>query len=460
MRREIRNQGFMIFIAFTLVLMVILVQVRLICASDQVTPANPRSPFRITSDDGAPVTVIGAYGSVCTRDGEVVYDGSTTKYPQFLPTVANVYKGKHLSEFTLAWYYAEALKPESLSVMGGLRNYNANSGVRMTTTLLPGPAQEAIYDSFGDYNGALFAYNYVTGEVYSMLSVPSAQFGDEADNYLINRNRSVYTPGSTMKIVTLVCALTQNPEFKDYTYTCTGTYEPPKGRAITCDYPHNGPQTMSEAIGNSCNCYFASLIRQLDVDKTCDILDSLGIDSLGKYKTDYIDKIPYKKGIAQFEKNSSDQHIWKLIGQGSEVSLIDMAKLAGAIANGGSCAAPYIVESIYDPNDEVYTLSDPEVKMEDLVSPETAGLLKPMWTEAVKQSYSKRLDSRITLAKTGTAEYKDKDGNEYHNRLLMGVIEESNTAFVLVVEKLPAGNSKIMEIGNTLAQVLSDANLS
>lgn len=458
MRSEIRNQGFMIFISFTLVLMTILVQARLIAASDQVTLVNPRSPFQITEDDGIPITVAGAYGSICTMDGEVVYDGSTTKYAPFYPTIANVYKGLHLSEYTLAWYHAEALKPESLNVLGGLHNYKANSGVRMTTTLLPGPAQQVLYDAFGEYNGALFAYNYVTGEVYSMLSVPAAQFGDEEDKYLINRNCGVYTPGSTMKIVTLVCALTQNPELQNYTYTCTGTHEVPNGKAITCDYVHYGPLTMSDAIGHSCNCYFASLIEQLDVDKTCDILDDLGINSLGKYKTDYIDLIPYRKGIAQFEKNNSSQHIWKLIGQGSEVNLIDMARLAGAIANGGSSAVPYLVDSIYDPNDEVYTLSNPEAKMVDLVSTRTAELLKPMWSDAVKNHYSNRLDHRITLAKTGTAEYKDKAGSEYHNRLLMGVVEEYNTAFILVVEHLPAGNSKIMDIGNTLVQVLHEAS--
>lgn len=459
MRSEIRNQRLMVFIALTMVLMVILVQVRLFFAADEVKPVNPRSPFQVYTDDGTPVEVTGSFGSICTRDGEIVYDGIHTKYSLFYNVVGNVLNETHLSEFTLAYNYEKALMPETLSVMSGLHDFKANSGVRMTTTLLPGPVQQALYDSFGSYKGALFAYNYLTGEVYCMISVPSAQSGNEEDGYLLNRVRMPYTPGSTMKIVTLVCALTQDPALKDHTYTCTGVHKTPNGNQITCDFVH-GKLSMTQAVGKSCNCYFASLIEKMDVDKTCDILDELGINSLGKYRSGSINALSYIKGFAKFVNNTSDQHIWKLIGQGSEISLIDMSRMAGAIVNGGSCAAPYIVSSIYDPNDEVCTMSDPEVKMDQLVSPEAAAMLKPIWTEAVEENY-KKLDPRITVAKTGTSEYEDdSEAGEHHNRLLLGAIEEYNTAFMLVVEELPAGNSQIMDIANTLVRVLEEADLS
>lgn len=64
------------------------------------------------------------------------------------------------------------------------------------------------------------------------------------------------------------------------------------------------------------------------------------------------------------------------------------------------------------------------------------------------------------MAKTGTAEYEDsKTKEEHHNRLLLGVIEEYNTAFMLVVEYLPAGNAKIVDIANTLVSVLEASGI-
>ena len=64
----------------------------------------------------------------------------------------------------------------------------------------------------------------------------------------------------------------------------------------------------------------------------------------------------------------------------------------------------------------------------------------------------------MTLAKSGTSEHTDSaTGEEYNNRLLVGVMEEHNVAFMLMVERLPAGDSLIVTIANTLAQVIDDA---
>lgn len=462
MRSEIRNQPLIIVMAVLLAAIVVLVQVRLAFAADQVKPIDLSSPINIEVSGGEePITVTGNHGFISTRDGEVVFDGTATKYPALYAIVGNVKDGAHQNDYTLGYLYQEQMKPETLTVWGGIHTFDSDSGVEMRTTLLPGPAQQTLYEAFGGYHGALFAYNYVTGEVYTMLSVPSAQDGPEDDGHLTNRVRSVYTPGSTMKIVTLVCALTQDPDFQNYTYTCTGAHILSSGAEVTCGVAHSGPLTMSQAIGKSCNCYFASLIEQLDVDETCDILEEMGISPADKYGTGYIDKISYKKGIASFENNTSFSQIWKLIGQGSEVSLIDMARMAGAVMNGGSCAAPYIVQCIYNPNEDVFTEVAEAAEMDELVTPETAALLKPMWADAVANYYSSRVDSSITLAKTGTSEHiDDTTGEEYNNRLLLGVMEEYNTAFMLVVERLSPGDSKIMDIANTLAQVLREADLS
>lgn len=468
MRREIRNQWLMILMAASLIFAIIAAHFRLAAAAPQVKPINPRSPFSVTLGDKEPITVTGLAGDIRTRDGAVVYDGQDIACPALISTVANAANGIHISTKTIGYLYRDAAAPETLSVVGGLHNFDARDGVQITTTLLPAAGQQAVYDSFGDYHGALFAYNYVTGQVYCMISVPAAHKGPEDDMHADNRVLYTYTPGSTMKIVAAVCALSQNPELQSFTYTCTGTHTVPNGGEITCDYVHKGPLNLSDAIGKSCNCYFSALIEQLDLDKTVPILEGLNIDivqsktmmPIGTKSDDPDFCLTYAKGFAEITNHASENQIWKLIGSGSEVSLVDMARMAGAICNGGTSADPYLVERIYDPNDDA-VMQETERSQTELIDPEVAALLKPIWRTAVDKHYSSRLDSRITLAKTGTAELTEANtGKEYHNRLLLGAIEEYNTAFMLVVDHLPAGEQLIVDIANALVYALDDADIS
>lgn len=396
-------------------------------------------------------------GSVATRDGEIVYDGSSTKYPEFKATIANVAsgsRGNHLSSNTLGKLYEQNLKVGDLTAKGGVMQYEGMEPRVMTTTLLPGAAQQRLREAFGDYNGALFAYNYKTGEIYTVLSLPTS--------HMENLAFGTYSSGSTMKVVTLVAALTQNPELQNFTYTCTGAFKPVSGKNITCDGKH-GKVDMTTAIGKSCNCYFAALIQELDVDTTRDILTSLGFNSIEDKKgTGSIGKLTYSTGFATFKATTSFDEIWKLIGQGNTVSLVDMARIAGAVANGGSSADPYVVQSIYDPNEDTYIIEGPTVNVSQLVDPDTADLLAGMWSEAVRKHYHTRkvpLDARVTYAKTGTAELTDADGKEYHNRLMIGAMEEYSVAFMLVTEHVPEGSTQIFTVANTLAQVIAEAGL-
>jgi cell division protein FtsI/penicillin-binding protein 2 len=60
---------------------------------------------------------------------------------------------------------------------------------------------------------------------------------------------------------------------------------------------------------------------------------------------------------------ASFKNVWSLVGQGQTlVNAADMAMIAGAVANGGKTAVPYIVESVTNPNKDGKVLY--EVKKE------------------------------------------------------------------------------------------------
>lgn len=461
MRNELRYKWAFGFMTFLLVAIVIATQYRLTLAVDDiVVPPTP------TTAEGTAQEDRGTPGVICAQNGDILFDGTYTKYPEFYSSVANINSGNgtHLSHHTIAYHYRDKLAIESLSVWGGMHNFAGHSGSKITTTLLSGDSHATLREAFSGYQGALFAYNYVTGEVLINLSLPSSQTGTETDGHLTNRVLGFHTPGSTMKIVTLICALTQNPELQSFTHSCTGSYKLPSGSVVTCEYVHGKSLSMSDAIGHSCNCYFAALIGQMDVAETCKILKSLGFNTKeNKALDDHIDRLVYHKGFTTFDSNTSFDSVWKLIGQGSAVSLVDMARIAGAVANGGSSAKPYIIEQIYDPDKDIVTHQAAPGDTTELLNSSVADTLFDMWHKAVEDRYYTRktpLDKRVTLAKSGTSEHIDPvTGDEYNNRLLLGVMEEHDVAFMLMVEHLPAGDSLIVTIANTLAQVIDDAGL-
>ena len=451
MKNEIRYRWVFILLVIALVLSPVAVQIRLSCALPQIA-LEDISRTEDTSSNGI----------ILTSNGDVAYDGTNTLYYPFYAFIANVVPSgnaiKHLRESTLAYKYQDELSAAAFTVIRGTHPIEGKSGKVMTTTVLSGKDHERLAKEFGDIRGTLYAYNYITGEVLIMISLPTGQTGDKDSGYLTNRACSTFTSGSTIKVITIAAALTQNPELENFTYTCTGTYKLASGQKITCSRAHGGPMTIKDALGTSCNCFMAELLQNMDENVTAELLEQMGFNTYENVsKTGSVDALAYKCGYITFMNKNSFDDLWKLIGQGNLVSPIDMAQIAGAIVNDGKAAAPHIVESIYNPNKDKYTYKAKEAKLETLVDPEAANTLDEIWSDAVEEYYHNRknpLDSRITHAKTGTSEHTDNSGKEYYNRLLLGVMEDYNVSFMLVLEHTEDNNG--FGIANALAEVIAN----
>ena len=207
------------------------------------------------------------------------------------------------------------------------------------------------------------------GQILAMASVPSydpnsfipaisardwAALRDAAADPLTNRAISAYAPGSAYKIVTALAGLSVGLE--KARFTCAGgvsygnTYMKcwiaEKGRS-------HGPQTLTDAIKNSCNAYFyqygnAAGIEAINkVGATFGLGKPSGIELTGEDPG--LLPSPDWLGVNKYKKWSQGQTANTSIGQGYVLaSPLQMAMIAATVANGGTAYAPSLVYQIQE----------------------------------------------------------------------------------------------------------------
>ena len=232
--------------------------------------------------------------------------------------------------------------------VNGLYRSAGSSGNNVRLTI-DSEVQKTAYNALSGGKGTICAYNYKTGEVLCMVSAPTfdpvykprsmnTAPGGAYDGVYMNRFlNGVFTPGSTFKVVTAICALDNIPGVRKRSFTCTGSYKI-GGSAVKCNGVH-GKLSFERALNVSCNSVFAELAKELGNDKLTATVRQLGF---GKN---------VKVSGALTTKSSFDLHDaaaidrgWAGIGQHTTlVNPCQMLMLAGAIANGGTAITPYVV---------------------------------------------------------------------------------------------------------------------
>ena len=225
---------------------------------------------------------------------------------------------------------------------------DGGNDVRLT---IDSEAQKAAYNALGGGKGTICAYNYRTGEVLCMVSAPTydpmykpssmnTSAGGAYDGVYMNRFlNGVFTPGSTFKVVTAICALDNLPNVRKRSFTCTGSYKIGDS-AVKCNGVH-GKLTFERALNVSCNSVFAELAKELGNDALTATVRQLGFGKNVKVSGALTTKSTFDlRGAAAIDRG------WAGIGQYTTlVNPCQMLMLAGAIANGGTAIVPYVVES-------------------------------------------------------------------------------------------------------------------
>ena len=200
--------------------------------------------------------------------------------------------------------------------------------------------------------GTICAYNYKTGEVVCMVSSPSFDPNNKPSDidtdttgkyngiYINRFLTGVFTPGSTFKVVTAICALDNIPNVTKRTFTCTGKYKIGND-SVTCNKrTGHGKLTFEQALNVSCNSAFAELAVELGNDKITKTVRQLGFGS-----SVTVSKAQTVKSTFDLSKAAAIDRGWAGIGQYTTlVNPCQMLMLMGAIANNGEAMIPYVVD--------------------------------------------------------------------------------------------------------------------
>lgn len=315
--------------------------------------------------------------------------------------------------------------------------------------------EEACIDNACTDGGNIIIMNPNNGDILAMAGYPSYNLNDpykpldseilskwdslskeekSAEMQKMWRNKAIsdaYEPGSTFKLITSSAALEEGITDTDNAgeFCCTGGITI-AGVRIKCwrYYRPHGPESLREALMNSCNPVFIGLGQKLGVKtyysylNKFGFLNKTGIDLQGEGGSIFLaeDKVgPVELGTIAF-------------GQRFEVTPIQMITAVSNIANGGTYVVPRVVKGIV--NSQTGEVTNIEVqKKYTVISKETSEKVLSMMETVVSQGTGKNAQVKgySIGGKTGTSEDGVNTGKYVTS--FVGVAPVSNPQLVILI---------------------------
>ena len=284
----------------------------------------------------------------------------------------------------------------------------------------------------GRPSGAAVVVDVRTGYVRALYSKPGYDLNEmsgrlthkraqefEEDPFRPLIDKSIYEsyfPGSTFKPISALAALQEGILDSSERYECTGYYEL-GNRKFRCGHVH-GEIDLHKAIAQSCNVYFYRLGQQVGLDRLAEYARDFGLGEptgLG-INTEAGGFIPtrdwYKEHYGQhyrlgFTLNAA-------IGQGNtRVTVIQLAMVYAAIANGGTLHVPQLVEAIENPDGTTVAHFEPKIRRQVHVDPQHLATVMDGMNGVVNEyggtAFDERIEGGVVVAgKTGTAQVSQR----------------------------------------------------
>jgi len=380
-------------------------------------------------------------GKIITADGTVIADskpsgGITLKYQRTYPlgsAYGNItgYRSPSYGatdiEFILNKYLQGTDSSESVANFMDTLNGRSKKGGDVQLTL-QNPVQQAAISALKNRQGSVVALDPTTGAILAMYSSPSfdptgisSNDGDtakaagkvlEADKGKPNLNHTIqelYPPGSVFKVITAAAALDTGTFTEDQPTGADAHQFPAKstGFSLTNEDRSDCPGTdLKSALAASCNSVYGYVGAKLGAQTIADYAARFGFNNPGL-------KIPQSVVPSTFPapaKLGSDVLPLAMasVGQGdTQLTPLQGAMIAAAVANGGAIMQPYLVEKETAPNGHVtYQGKDHRHVLSQAVSPQTAAVLDDMMQNVVANGTASGLGipGAKVGAKTGTAQ--------------------------------------------------------
>ena len=286
--------------------------------------------------------------------------------------------------------------------------------------------------------GAIVIAEIETGDILGMASFPDYSADDlesaikDERSPLINRCLCSYSVGSIFKLVTACEAIEEGKSY--YDYECKGCINV-DGQRFNChQLAGHGAQSMSKAMTNSCNTYFISLSRELDVKSFREKAYELGfgketylcesmIGSAGVLPTARQLDIPAE--MANFS-----------CGQGKLTATpLQITQLICAIAGGGQMPVLRLIKGITIDGKTIANEKTPQLSR--VFEKHTAEQLRQMMISAIRDNKESNARSDIVSvgAKTSTAQTGrfGEDGEELCHAWISGFFPADSPKYALTV---------------------------
>jgi penicillin-binding protein A len=290
-------------------------------------------------------------------------------------------------------------------------------------TTLDTAAQRSAIAALGEHKGAVVALDPRDGAVRVMVSTPSFNPNqlrsprayerlahDTAGTPLVNRATQFgYAPGSTFKVVTATAAID------------TGQYTPQSrvsgrngilvsGIPLSNDDRESfGELTLTEALVKSVNTVYAQVAEHVGKQTLAKYMNRFGFDHKPQldYPSEQMSVSGEYRGQRLLSPRSPFVDVGRMgIGQDKlQVTPLQMAQVAAAVANGGRLMAPHLTERIVDPEGRTVLQAKPRVQSV-VMKPSTATALTGMMEAVVNEGTgtAAQIPGVQVAGKTGTAE--------------------------------------------------------
>jgi peptidoglycan glycosyltransferase len=318
-------------------------------------------------------------------------------------------------------------------------------------TSLDPPAQRLAQQLLAGRRGSVVALNPRNGAVLVMYSNPSYndnQVGKlPPGQELFNRaTQANYPPGSTFKVVTATAAIDSGR----YTPNSTVNGDSPKvisGVPLQNDGNQSwGLQSLTTALTNSINTIWAQVAVSLGLSTMTDYMKRFGF-----YSKPPIDlppgelhaSRPYSPRGHAYPPASPNEDLGRIgIGQGGlQVTPLQMAMVAAAVANGGKLMTPHLATKAVDQTGRTVETIKPTVNSQ-VMKASTAADLTDMMRRVVEEGTGQAANlTGVNMAgKTGTASV-GATGSNLDDPWFIGFAPVANpqVAVAVTLESIPNG---------------------
>jgi len=337
--------------------------------------------------------------------------------------------------------------------------------------------QSALSSSGAEGGGSVVAIEPDTGAVKVMASVPGFDpnevdveetlntLNKDPSAPLFNRpTQAKYQPGSTMKVVTAVAAL-DSGQFETSSVLNASSPKTISGAPLSnSGNAQFGDIDMTTALTQSVNTYWAQVGEQLGAGTMVEYMERFGF--YADPKLNY----PDDRMIASGPTNSDGKLVRDgfdvgrvAIGQGGEegqllATPLQMAQVAGTVANGGTLMEPTFLQGATDPDGREVEELDPDEQSE-VMSEETAALVTELMVGVANDGTASALSTSLgqLAGKTGTAEINVEEGTNRPWFIGFAPAEEPQIAVAVMLEQCtncfggPVAGPVAMQVMDALA---------